>query len=244
MPIELKEFKEKVESLGPEFFEFYTTAVQAEQQRGISEKSAANREAQGMRQYKLALEKLGFNKESDELEAFIETLRSSTSKAKEADTQKLTLDQLSAELLKLQDSFGKTQTELATERKKSEELKLSSTRKTLKSKLSEALRDKVYGHDFVADSLINDGKVTLGDDDIVSFIEGDTKISYEDGIKKLLESRTDILKNSQRPGAGTAPNQQSKGTQKYTFEQLASMSKEDVKANLTDIKASLGIDSQ
>jgi hypothetical protein len=235
------DFKAHLEALenGKDLYEFYVSSVETEKQRGISEVRERNKEAESLRKFKIAFEKLGFNKESDELDSYVETLKTSKSKASEADSTKLTLGEVNSELAALRDKFLAAQNELNTERKRASESALEAKKKALKLKLNTALNDKVYGPDFVADTLINDGKVDL-EGDTVFFKEGDAKVAFEDGIKKLLEVRTDILKNTQKGGAQSAP-QQGSTNKKFSMEQIESMSKEDIKANLKDIKSSLGI---
>jgi hypothetical protein len=239
--MDANEFKTKLEALqdGKDLYEFHVGLVNKERETGIKEKSDANKEAQNLRKYKIALEKLGFNKDSDELDAYIETLKASSFKAKEADNTKLTLDSVNSELAALRDKFLSAQNELTSEKKRAAEIALEVKKKTLKSKLTDSLRDKVYGHDFVADALINDNKVDL-ENDTVFFKEGEAKVAFDDGIKKLLETRTDILKNGQKGGANSSP-QSNTETKKYSIDQINGMSKEDIKANLKDVKASLGI---
>ena len=82
--------------------------------------------------------------------------------------------------------------------------------------------------------------MSLADDESVVFKSGDKTIDLNAGVAKLLETRTDIVRNGQKPGASTPPPQGRSG-QKYTQEQINSMSREDIKANLADVKASLGI---
>jgi len=233
-------FKAQLEALenGKELYEFYINAVETEKQRGISEVRERNKEAEGLRKFKIAFEKLGFNKD-DSLDDYIENLKKSAEKAKDADSAKLTLESVNSELSNLRKKFELTANELASEKKAKEAIALENKRKSLKLKLTDALKDKVYGHDFVADSLINDGKVDI-DKDEVYFKEGENKVAFNDGILKLLEERQDIIKNVQRGGAGSNPTTKDTG-KKYTFEQIEKMSKDDIKANMADIKASLGI---
>jgi hypothetical protein len=237
--MDFETFKKALEGLtnGSELFEFYTAQVNKERDIGIEEKRKANSEAQNLRKYKKALENIGFNREAEELEPFIETLKASKVKAGELDTTKLSLDSVNAELADLRDKFMQAQNELTSEKKAREAIALDAKKKTLKAKLTEALRDKVYGHDFVADSLINDSKIDLENDNPY-FKDGDKKVSFEDGLKKLLEERTDILKNTQKPGANTSPNN-STNKKSFTREEVAKMSAEEIRANLATINSSL-----
>ena len=243
MALDATQFKTAIEGLpnGSELLAYHVGAVEAEKQRGIEESRKANSEAQNLRRFKIAVEKLGYQKDAD-LEEFMGGLKVATEKAGQADQAKMSLEQLTQELSKLKTDFTKTSTELVAERQRADEIKQNSIRRTLKSKLTDVLRDKVYGADFVVDSLITSGQVSLADDESVTFVDGTNKLGLEQGIQKLLETRSDIVKNTQRPGASsTAPA--GKPVARYTQEQINSMSKDDIRANLKDIKASLGISS-
>lgn len=241
MALDASSFKVLLEGLpnGSEALAYHVGAVEAEKQRGIEESRKANAEAQALRKFKIAIEKLGFNKDGD-LDEFMTNLKLATEKASQTDAAKMTVEQITAELTKLKTDFSKTQTELAAERQRAEEIKRDATRKTLKAKLVSVLSDKVYGHDFVADGLINSGAVVLGDNDTVEFVDGDKRVDLDTGLRRLTEQRPDIVKNTQRPGAGSAAPATS-GQKKYTIEQLQTLSKDDIRANLKDVKASLGI---
>lgn len=241
MPMDTSSFKAAIEALpnGQELYGYHVQSVEAEKQRGIEESRKANNEAQNLRRFKIALEKIGYQKDTD-VDAFVDTLKVATTKAGEADQAKMSLEQVVKELNTLKNDYTKTSTELAAEKQRADELKLNATKKTLKSKLADVLRDRVYGHDFVIDSLITNGEVSLADDESVVFKSGDKTIDLNAGVAKLLETRTDIVRNGQKPGASTPPPQGRSG-QKYTQEQINSMSREDIKANLADVKASLGI---
>jgi len=242
MALDAAQFKAAIEALsnGSDLLNFHVSAVEAEKSRGIEESRKANAEAQALRRYKIALEKLpGFDKDAD-LDKFVDSIKTVTTKAGEADNTKLSLDQVVAELNKLRTDYTKTTAELAAEKARADEIKADSIKKTLRSKLVPALAEKIYGHDFVADHLITTGAVVLGDDESVQFVDGDKRIDMAAGLQRLLTGRPDIVKNSSRPGAGTAPPS-GQGAKKFTPEQIQGMSKAEITANLADVKASLGI---
>ena len=68
------------------------------------------------------------------------------------------------------------------------------------------LNEKVYGADLLTQSLISSGKVRLQDDEktVVFVGDNDSIIPVDDGIKTILETRKDIVKNTQNPGSGSA----------------------------------------
>lgn len=243
MPIStLEEFKAAISSLQDkdDLMEFFVSQVESEKQRGISERQKANREAQALRRFKIAMEKLGYADDTD-LEEFTGKMREAQEASQavtESGLKSGEVTELTKQLKKLQQDFTTTKAQLDEEKKNALELKTRAERNQIKAKLIDALKDKVYGHDLLADSLISNGQVALEADDVV-FIDGENRVGFDVGLKSLLDKRTDILKNTQKGGAGSTPTTSDKKT--FTPEQIANMSKEDVKANLTDIKSALGI---
>lgn len=211
--MDFDEFKSVLEGLpegkGASLIDFHLNQVDQERQRGISETSKRNRENEGLRKFKMAVENLGYDGESD-LTDFVSSLKSTQETSK---TQRTTLSSLQGELEKLRTDFGKTQTELENERKAALELKDKARKEKIRGVLTDHLKDKVYGHDFLSDGLINSGKVTLDDNEKVVFVNEDkTTVGFEDGVKTLLESRPDIVKNSQRPGGAATPTKPGGGS--------------------------------
>ena len=242
MPIKsLEDLRKALEGHGSldEVLEFVVGAVESEKSRGISEKTKVNLEARNLREnlngLRTALTKVGYEENSD-IEEFMESLSEKLGSG--PTTTPSDNSAVSKELAKLRRDFDKTQKELADERKSSGELKTKSARRIMKSKLSESLRDRVYGSDLLADALINDGHVSLEDDESVVFIDGEDRIAYDDGLKKVLESRPDILKNQQTPGARTSATQSRNSEVKYTRSQLEKLSREDIAGDRENVYAS------
>ena len=235
----LEDLKNAVKDLdiGEDIVSFFVEAVEGEKNRGISERRKANDEARGLRQYKKALENLGYTKD-ESLEDFIDTISDKLSGAADNEGK----GELEKELKKLRRDFEATQKQLNDERENAQRIKQDSDRKTLNSKIREMLRDKVYGEDLVAENLISNGRVALEDDGSVVWIDGDDRKDVGDGLMSYIESRPDIVKNGQRGGAGSNPGEKRTGA--YSMEKLSGMSKDDVKANLAEIKESLGIKSK
>ena len=234
---ELKAAVEKHEKKD-DIVDYVVSAVEAEKQRGITEKRRANKEAEGLRAYKKAFEGLGFDASSAEstLESFVEELQTTRTKAEQNGGKS---EEVLKQLKKLQKDFDKTKEELAAEKKASTELKTKADRKTIKAKLSDALRDRVYGHDLLADSLISNGKVALeAETDSVVFIDGDDTVEFDKGIQALLEQRTDILKNTQKSGARSSAKTTEAGT-RYTEAQIRSMTADEIAADLENVRESM-----
>jgi hypothetical protein len=236
MPVKsLEELKSAVEGLETkeDILSFYVESVEAEKNRGIQEKRRANDEAKGLRAYKKAIEALGHDG-STELEDFLEGLKDKISGKKESGSA------TEQELKKLRKDFEKAQKDLTEERERTTKVKQESDRKTLTAKITDSIRDKVYGADIVAENLIANGRVALEDDGTVSWIDGEDRKSFDDGIKSYVDSRQDIVRNAQKGGAGSPPVP-GVSTKKFTQDQIKSMSREEVRANLADIKQSLGL---
>lgn len=240
MPIgSLEDLKSAVNSVdnADEIIEFVINSIESEKQRGIDSRRQANNEAKNLRKFKLALEKLGYSNETD-LDEYVDSLLSEKEELAAAGVTEGGVSEVMQQLKRLRKDFEKTQQELKSERDNAQQLRADSDRKAIKSRLTDALRDKVYGHDLLAEHLISNGQVTLEGDEVI-FIDGDDQVDFDQGVASLLEKRTDILKNGQKPGGGTTPSTSTK--QKFSREQIASMSLEEVRANLQDIKQSLNI---
>ncbi len=206
------EFRQLLESLpdgkGSAAIDFHLSQIEAEKTRGISEVQKRNKENESLRRFKIAFENLGYDGQSD-LTEFVSGLKTTTETAVQKD---VTLTDLQTQLKKLQGDFTKTQAELMAERQAAQELKTKAKRETIRATLIDTLKDKVYGHDFLASDLIGSGKVDLDENGKVVFVNEDkTTVSYDDGVKKLLESRPDIVKNAQRPGGASQPTGGSSG---------------------------------
>lgn len=199
-------FKSALEALpdgkGEELINFHLSTVESEKQRGITEVNKRNKEAEGLRKFKQAFEQLGYDMDTD-LTEFTNNLKTTSETASQSE---VTVQDLQTQIQKLSKDFQKAQSDLTTERQTAQDLKNRAKREKIRSSLLDALKDKVYGHDYLSNDLINSGKVDLTEDDKVVFKgDNDTVIMFEDGIKKLLESRPDIVKNTQHSGSGAQP---------------------------------------
>lgn len=197
---ETRAFLEKLPE-GKAHLETIINTIEAERQKGILESQKTNKEAQNLRKYKIALEGLGYNPEETQLEDFIGSLKSSKEDASKAKETKVTLDSISKDFNNLKSNFEKTQTELANERKTAQLLKEKANKSKIKETLRLKLDNEIYGSDLIIESLIALGKVATDENENVQFIEGDVKLDLETGVKKFLDSRPDIKKNNQQPGA-------------------------------------------
>ena len=208
---------------------FVNAQVEAEKQQGIATHRKANNEAQGLRKWKTAMETVGYQGEPDGIEEWL------AEKTKAQPEKKGGPD---PEIEKLRREFKKAQEALIAEQQKAAAIKAASDKRLIKARLSESLRDNMHAYDLLADSLINDGRVRLTEDERVVFVDGDNEIDYEVGLKKLRESRPDLMKNTQAPGA-RSNGRPVQGTPVYTFDRLRGMTQAEMVANMADIDASL-----
>lgn len=215
-----------------DILEYINSAIESEKSTGIKLKSRANAEAHAMRKWKQAIEALGYDQ--DDPDALADWLAEKT----KVPTRKPDENQPNPEIEKMKKEFARAQKALADAQEEAKRIKQTSDRRTMKGKLVEALRDKVYGHDLLADNLITDGKVRLSEDESIVFLNGDDEIEFDKGLKKLLDSRPDLLKNTQTGGARSGSRPVS-GNPKFSLEQIKTMSQEDIAANLDDVKASM-----
>lgn len=233
-----EEFKAALEHAenGSALMAFFTEAVNAEKTRGISEKSSANKEAQGLRKYKQAFEKLGYDGETD-LEEFVET----TIKAIEGQGFKgsTELTDLQKQLKTLQKSYEKTAQELTTEKEQREVLQKQNKIKTIESKLNPKLSEEFYGSNFILKALLSDGAVDLDDSGEVIFKRGDQQLSLQDGFKWLTETNADARRNKQQSGAGSQAAHGGNQTVKYTPDQLKAMTPQQIANDIVNVNASV-----
>jgi len=183
----LDELKALLEGEGKtEIFETIVEMVNSEKEKGIAEKSKANREAQNLRKFKTALEALGYDGSAD-LDQFTSEIVTKVSKPKEDKDNILTMKALNQRIQELTDQVNQERNQLKTSK--------------IQNKLTESLSNKVYGHQFLIKSLIADGKVDLNGDKIV-FKDGDNVLDFDSGISKLLNDNKDIVKTVQNVGTG------------------------------------------
>ncbi len=217
-----------------EILEYVASAVEAEKQTGITLKRKANAEAHGLRKWKQAVESVGF--EADDPEGLQAWIEEKIKKAPPPDP-----NAPNPEVEKLRKEFAKATKALEDEKANAAKIKLTADRRAIKAKLVEALREKVYGHDILAENLINSNAVKLAEDESVVFVNGDDEMEFTAGVKKLLESRPDLLKNNQVPGAQSKTKPNGGAAQRYTIEQIKTMTPEQIAADMDNVKASMAL---
>lgn len=194
MPKTLDEIKAALEAAKLEsLFDDIVQNVEAERQRGISEKRKANKEVEALKKYKAVVDALELDPDDAEaVPAIKEKLAGKTA----PDGQ---VEKLLKEMAKLK------QTVLEAETKAQQS---DARRKTMviKAKLESALAEKLHAHDLVAKDLIESGRVKLLDDErTVVFVDNDDEIDFDKGLASVLDERKILVKNTQKPGTGTPP---------------------------------------
>lgn len=169
----------------PQILEDIVDSINAEKEKGISEKSKANKEAQNLRKFKTAVEAIGYG-DSDDLDSFVSSIIKVKNKKPEENT--LTLKTLNEQIESLK-------TELNSARNKSKHDKI-------KAKLTEALSDKILGSKYIVDSLVSSNSVDIDGDDVIFKYDGSV-VSFQEGIKKVMEDNKDLIKSSLKNGNQT-----------------------------------------
>ena len=238
MPMTAQQFSDALSKLenGNELLEFHAEQVLSEKNKGIEISRSKNHENQKLKNFQKAFEKLGFNPEEAELDAFTEGIVAKMENdATQSNTQ---LGDLQKTIKKLQTDFEKSQKELSVEREQKVNLEKLNKHKTIESKLLPKLQEDFYGANWIVKGLLADGSVDLDDTGEVVFRKGDQILPMVDGLKSIAEQNADSRRNKQAGGAGSSASTQPSKV-KYSLEQIKAMSPEQMKANLTDVNESM-----
>lgn len=227
----LEDVKKSLEGMdnGSDLIAVIESSIAAEKKLGIEAKKNANKEAKGLRDrlkemesFKSSFEKLGFDPEKSELDDFLSDIEDKMNGSGNQSSEDPTEDDKSknkpsAEIIQirrenklLQRNMEKLQTQYAEAQKKEESYKVNQQRSLMKETLTSKLKDekgnfKIHAADLFVKDLINDGKVSLLEDQkTVVFMNGDEEIDLDEGIENILKERSDLLKNNQHSGSGGA----------------------------------------
>jgi len=223
------EFKRALEALenGSDLISFFENAVSAEKNRGINEYRSVN---QRLKKYKEALDRLGYDGVAD-LDEFTNTLLDTVDgKAVQGSGE---LSELQLNLKKLQRSFEQAQSELKGEREQRETLQKQNKIKTIEGRVTPKLSEDLYGAQYLVKALIADGALDLDESGEIIFKNGEQVLSYDDGIKHIVNTNTDSRRNKQVPGASTTTKSTSNGTTITSMDQFKNMTAEEY-ASRTD----------
>lgn len=190
--------------------------IESEREKSIAESRKRNAENAALRKYKMAMEEFGIDN-PDELKSYI------TKKPKmEDDTP--TMKSLKAELDRM--------------RAERDQERLFAKNKRLEADLTNAIGDKLYASKYIIKSLISDGLVDIIDGEII-YKDGETHLSIEQGIQKILNDNKESLKSNIVPGAKTTmPNSQGKGNLDSV---INSNDPNAIKANFAEIAKEIGL---
>jgi uncharacterized small protein (DUF1192 family) len=192
--------------------------INEEKQRGIAAYNAKDKELLSL---KNEIKETGFTPEQhSSLKEYVKTLGK---KASSSEEQAVTINSLNERLTQLMNEVTATKAEQQAALQKA-------ATETLRSKLTSALGDRIYGPNFVIDSLLQNGEVSL--------LEGKPVwggLEFEQGLEKFMKANAGITKPAKTNGTGV-PGSNSAGLGK-----IEEMSVDEVASNLTAIKAELGI---
>lgn len=209
-----------VKELGDDKSKIIFGAIDAEKQRGIE---ASRKKGEEVKKFMTEANKL-----RDSLRAL--EIDPDANIDEQIDDFKRRVEKLSKEgegseanIKNMQRQLAQISQQLEGEKKERE----AAQRKYVNSKISESLTrafgDTVYGVDLVVKGLMSDGKVKMADGEKIVFVDGESELDLESGVKLFLEQRKDLAKNTQRPGSGSAPSAE-KQTSTITKAQLQTMS--------------------
>jgi len=244
-----EELKAKLEGIegGLDLYAAHMAMVQAEREKGINSRHEANSEAKGLRRFKIALEKLGYNAEEDgDLDEWVSDIVNKMADVGKSSTQKDSqLSELQSQLKKLTKQFQTTQEELGNEKKTRAEVETKAKQRTIQNKLQKVLNDEFYGADFLIKSLISDGVVDLDENENPVFKQGDQTLNLDKGVEWLRQTNADARKNGQKPGSGSSPASGGSVKQRprLTVEQIKGMSRKEIMDNMADVDAAMAAES-
>jgi hypothetical protein len=164
--------------------------VDQERSKGIS---SYNKKDQEVLKYKNALKDLGYSSdEYDNISSFIDKKKSEKEKIAES----------SITISSLNDKINSLTSAIDEERKKVAEKDRLAKVSEMKARLTNSdIGKKFYGSSFMIESLINNGKVDLVDNDVV-YKNGEETLNLKDAFKILSEEYKSDLKVDQTGGTG------------------------------------------
>ncbi len=175
--------------------------------------------------YKSVIKELGFDNDEGDVSSFVSGIKD---KLTNTDKNKSKYAQMSE---KLDDVLG----ELNKERDASKRLRQSNIKEKITNKLTKSIGDKLYGANYVIESLVTSGKVAMDEDNNIYFKDGDDVVTFDKGVAKVLEDNKDMQKVSQNKGTGKPGGDTTGGLD------LDEMSVDDILANLDDVKKQVGM---
>lgn len=155
-------------------------------------------------------------------------VRSLSERASTSDSAQLTINTLNEKLSDLESKFAESaRTRIEAETRANKE--------SLRSKLTSALGEKVYGSKYVIESLLEKGEVKKVEGKEVWSIDG-TDLEFGVGLEKFLKGNTDILKSTKTQGTGVPG---STASEKKDYSEL---SVEEATARVKELGKEFGVD--
>lgn len=215
MPKSLEEIKALlIEKKADDIYGDIISHIEAEKIRGIEEKRKVNGEAQGLRKFKIAAEKIAkdMGVDIEDVDTFFGEL---AEKAKSAEANKGAAKDKDV-LAKKLEALTKR---LDDAEKEKDGLKQKTKVSTIKARLMADLKDEIHAvEDVINSRLIGRGVVDLLDDnETIQFVDGEARIDYKKGLEKFLADNPDIRKNKQSGGSGGMPNKDNGNTKKMAY---------------------------
>lgn len=193
--------------------------VNSEKEKGVSSYKKKDQETLKL---KNAIKELGFNPDEDgDLDTFIQKQKS---KKTETESVKLSNAQLAEKLASIEEQMNAEKARASALQKKAE-------REKINSRLTSTIGEKIFGSKYIIESLINNGKVKVVDDDVV-FVNGDDVIPFDTGVKNVLEENKEMLKVSQKNGSQSV---KSDGTPASELD-FKNMTPAELKANIAKVR--------
>lgn len=202
---------------GSELTKAVLEAVDGERAKGQDALRKVNSEAKGLRERAKAAEgvveafkSLGYDPEGDtpDPHEFADGFLQVVEKAKQGKLpdgydikNHPDYKRVARELAKISEEHKLTQSER-------DKLRKDRAHDRIRSTLSKALRDDkgeemLFASDKVVNELLLTDRVRLTDGDELVFVDGESEIDFDSGLKKVLDENKNLLKNQNRPGGGS-----------------------------------------
>jgi hypothetical protein len=226
MPRTLEEIKAVlVEKKSDDVYGDIVSLVEAEKTRGIEEKRKVNGEAQNLRKYKIAMEKVAkdMGVDFDDADSFLSDLvEKSRGHDKGREAALKDKDVLAKKLEAIEKRLNDSENEKT-------ELKNKAKIATIKNRLLSDLKDHIHAPEDVINSrIIGRGIVDLLDDnETIQFVNGEERVDYKKGIEQFLANNADVKKNKQQSGTGVMPGNADSGKKKMAFDEWNRLSGRD-----------------
>ena len=194
--------------------------VEAERETGIQAANKKNREAQ---RYKSIVKELGDDPDKySSVEEFQEELKNKSQRA----------DESLSEIEKLQQKLSSLSEAYEEERNLRAQKEREAQQQTIKQRLAEELKPKLYGADYLIENLINKNEFTLDGDEIVA----QDGLPFDAKIAKIIETNKENLKQEPKTTPGVV-----RPTQARPSGDLKSLLKQEMDAIRTGESTVVGI---